>query len=96
MSKGTVYLIHFDHPLGNRANVRGQAQHHIGYTNNLEVRLAHYRTGGGAAIMRTLANRGIGWCVVRTWCGTRSYERQFKNRKNAPRLCPICQQDEQE
>lgn len=28
--------------------------------------------------------------VARTWRGDRNFERRLKNRKNAPRLCPIC------
>jgi hypothetical protein len=34
--------------------------------------------------------RGIGFQIVRTWPGSRSFERKLKNRKNARKLCPIC------
>jgi hypothetical protein len=34
--------------------------------------------------------RGITWQLVRTWEGGRKFERQLKNRKEAPRLCPVC------
>jgi predicted GIY-YIG superfamily endonuclease len=86
-----VYLIHFDAPLGNLANTRGQASHYIGYTGSLKRRLAEHRSGKGARIMAVLLEKGITWQLARTWSnGTRQIERQLKNRHNAPRLCPIC------
>ena len=75
---GTVYLIHFDAPLGNTSNPRGQAQHYIGYTDNLAERIETHRHGNGAAIMAAVRRAGIGWEVVRTWAGGRDLERQTK------------------
>ena len=88
---GTVYLIHFDRPLGNLDNPRGQAQHYLGYTEDLPARLEAHRSGNGARLMEVVAERGIGWQVVRTWAGDRGLERKLKDRHNAPRLCPVCQ-----
>ena len=93
---GTVYLIHFDAPLGNTSNPRGQAQHYIGYTDNLAERIETHRHGNGAAIMAAVRRAGIGWEVVRTWAGGRDLERQLKRRKKARCLCPICCQKEVE
>jgi hypothetical protein len=31
--------------------------------------------------------------VARTWQGDRKFERQLKNRKHTPRLCPVCAGD---
>jgi len=89
---GTVYLIHFDTPLGNTDNPRGQAQHYIGYTDNLAERIEAHRHGNGAAIMAAVCRAGIGWRVVRTWVGGRDLERRLKRRKKARCLCPICKE----
>jgi len=40
--------------------------------------------------------RGIGFVVAATWPGSRSFERQIKRRKNAPRYCPICRRARQQ
>lgn len=88
----TVYLIHFDRPIGNPANPRGQARHYIGCTCELDRRLQEHRSGNGSRIMQVVASLGIGWQVARLWENmTREDERRLKNRKNAPRqLCPLC------
>jgi hypothetical protein len=63
---GTVYLIHFDKPLGNLANTRGQAQHYLGYTDDLDARMEAHVSGNGARIMEVISNVGISWQLVRT------------------------------
>jgi predicted GIY-YIG superfamily endonuclease len=87
---GTVYLIHFDRPIGDLDNPHGQARHYLGYTDDLETRLEAHRQGNGARLMEVITERGIGWAVTRTWCGDRGLERRLKNRHNSPKLCPIC------
>ncbi len=87
------YLIHFDRPVGNPDNPRGQAQHYLGWTGkeSLSSRIARHRAGNGARLMAVVTQLGIHWEVVRTWPkATRGLERQLKNRHNAPRLCPVC------
>lgn len=86
----TVYLLHFSQPLGDPGNPRGQAQHYIGYADNLPQRLTTHRMGDGAAIMRACRERGIDFCLARTWPGGRQEERALKRRKKARQLCPIC------
>jgi predicted GIY-YIG superfamily endonuclease len=90
MSKGIIYLIHFDEPIGNRANARGQAQHYIGYALDLAERLQEHARGDGARIMAAVVSYGISWKVVRTWKGSRKEERKLKNCKQARKICPIC------
>ena len=85
-----VYLLHFDHKLGNLANRYAQAQHYIGTARDLDSRIAEHKAGSGAAITAAAVHRGIGFDVVRTWSGGRQLERKLKNRKEAPRLCPVC------
>jgi len=89
----TVYLIHFERPIGDLNNPRGQAQHYLGFTQDLEGRLQAHRTGNGSAIMAEVARQGIGWTLARTWEGGRDLERQLKNQHNSPRLCPICREE---
>jgi hypothetical protein len=84
------YLLHFDAPLGNLANPRGQAQHYLGYADRLDRRALQHLTGRGAKITQALVSRGIGFQIAQTWPGSRSFERTLKNRKNARKLCPIC------
>lgn len=79
-----VYLLHFDEKLADHA------QHYIGFTSNLSERLKRHARGQGAAIVRAAHDEGIKITLVATWTGNRSYERMLKNRKNARRLCPIC------
>lgn len=95
-SKGTVYLIHFDRPIGNPNNPRGQAQHYLGWTGNLTERMLAHVKGQGAAIMAFLSESKIGWQVVKTWKGGRHLERQLKNRKQASFFCPVCQRKKQD
>jgi putative endonuclease len=52
---GTIYLLHFDQPLGNLSNPRGQARHYLGYTEDLQARLEAHESGNGAAIMAAVA-----------------------------------------
>lgn len=88
----TVYLIHFSQPIGSPSNPKGKAQHYIGWTpdDNLDARLADHRAGRGAHITRAAVMAGIELILARTWPGSRKTERHIKSRKEAPRLCPIC------
>jgi len=89
----TVYLLHFEEPIGDLSNPRGQARHYLGFTNDLEQRLQAHRAGNGSAIMAAVAKVGVGWCLARTWAGDRNLERRLKNQHNGPRLCPLCQEE---
>ena len=81
---GTIYLLHFDRPYRH-------AQHYLGWTSNLEQRLAAHRNGkAGARLMEVIAEKGIGFQVARTWTGTRSDERRKKVSGHSVRSCPIC------
>ena len=86
-------MLHFDKPIGDLDNPRGQAQHYLGYTDDLAARLEAHRTGNGSAIMAAVARQGVGWRLVRTWEGDRNLERRLKNRHNGPKLCPVCQEE---
>lgn len=93
MAKYTVYILHFDKPItiGKRT-----FQHYIGYTNNLEKRIAAHRSGRGAMFVDLLQRHGGEFEVALTEeyderQDARKREVQIKKR-GAARLCPICQQ----
>ena len=90
-SPGTVYLLHFDRPIGS-TNPRGRAGHYIGWAALLEARITTHTLGNcnSAKIIRHLKQLGIGFTVARTWPGDRLLEKAMKARKCAPRLCPLC------
>jgi len=81
-----VYLLHFDAPISENHTT----QHYIGSTDNLTARVWDHKRGQGARLCEVAKERGIGFEVVRTWEGGRKEERQLKNQKQGPRLCPIC------
>jgi predicted GIY-YIG superfamily endonuclease len=83
---GIVYLLHFERPISDKHT----CQHYTGWALDLNARLTMHRAGQGARLTQIAVERGIGFEVVRTWPGSREFERYLKNRKDAPRLCPMC------
>jgi predicted GIY-YIG superfamily endonuclease len=79
----TVYLLHFSEPYKHAA-------HYLGFSDDLHSRLEAHAKGVGARLLEVIAGAGISFQLARTWQGTRKTERQLKNRKEAPALCPIC------
>ena len=57
---GIVYLIHFDRPYRH-------ARHYIGWTSDLDARLATHRSGCGSPLIRAAQEAGIRWQVARCW-----------------------------
>lgn len=89
----TVYLIHFDQPVG----VPGvhMAQHYLGCTSIYRTRMMLHHRGAGAALLRHLGNLGIHWKVVDRWefkdqQTAWAWERQLKRRHKSSEFCPIC------
>jgi predicted GIY-YIG superfamily endonuclease len=82
-TNGTVYLLHFDRPYKH-------ARHYIGWTDDLDARLAAHQTGQGARLLAVVHAAGIGWTLARTWDGGRIRERQIKRQGGASRCCPLC------
>ena len=82
-----VYLIHLDQPL----SPNSPSRNYIGYTRHLPSRMEAHFKGRGARFMQVARERNISWCVARIWPGDRVHERLLKRRKNAPKMCPICQ-----
>jgi hypothetical protein len=75
-----VYLLHFHRP----------CRHYLGWTADLDARLAEHAAGRGARLLAVIAEAGIGWDLPRIWPGTRTRERQLKTQGAAPRRCPLC------
>jgi len=82
-SPGTVYLLHFDRPYQH-------ARHYLGWTTDLDSRLAEHLAGRGARLLQVVHHAGIGWTLARTWTGPRGRERQLKRQGGASRRCPCC------
>lgn len=81
---GTIYLLHFDRPLKH-------AKHYLGWTRDLESRLADHRAGSGSRLLAACKREGIGFSLSRTWSPpNRHRERQIKNQGGLSRSCPMC------
>jgi predicted GIY-YIG superfamily endonuclease len=80
---GIVYLLHFDRPYKH-------ARHYMGWTNDLDARLARHSAGRGARLIEVVMDAGITWELARTWPGDRARERQLKAQGAATRCCPMC------
>ena len=80
-----VYLIHF-------SKAYKHARHYLGSAEDVNERLDLHRKGQGARLTQIAADAGITFEIVRTWNGSRKEERKLKNRHNAPKLCPVCNQ----
>ncbi len=79
--------LHFHEPI----SPNHTAQHYLGYADDIARRIETHRKGHGARLTQVAKERRIGFTVVRVWEGKgRDFERQLKNRKNTPKLCPIC------
>lgn len=87
-----VYLYHFDKPI----SPNHKCQHYLGYTKHKDTtkRMAEHKSGCGARLTQVANERGIDYTIVYTWKGDRKLERQLKNRKNSPKLCPVCNSKE--
>ena len=85
-TSGFVYLLHFSKPI----SPKHTTQHYIGWASDLATRIQSHRLGHGARLTAVAHERGIPFKVARVWLGGRGLERQLKNRKNGPRLCPLC------
>jgi predicted GIY-YIG superfamily endonuclease len=82
--RGTVYLIHFDTPYKH-------ARHYLGWTTDLNARIAAHANGSGANLMAVVNRAGITWRLARTWTdATRYRERRLKDQGGHSRKCPVC------
>ena len=83
MQTNWVYLVHLDTPIHH-------AGHYLGSAIDPYQRLDLHRAGQGERLLQVAVERGIEFKIVRLWEGGRQLERQLKNQKCAPTLCPLC------
>ena len=84
---GVIYLLHFERSYHH-------ARHYLGYTDDLEGRLAAHRAGRGSPLVAAAVRDGIDFVLAATWPGDRHQERRLHRYRNSPRrLCPICRAD---
>lgn len=91
----TVYLLHFDRPLGNSGTVKGWAGHYVGTAADLAARLAQHSDPRrcDVKLLQACHAQGITWELARTWPGGRGQERRIKNGHGGHRgRCPVCQE----
>jgi len=82
--RGTIYLLHFEPPLAH-------ARHYLGWTRDLDARLARHRPGRGSPLIAAAVAAGVRLELARTWGDVdRHFEERLKNRHETPRLCPLC------
>jgi hypothetical protein len=82
---GTVYILHLDPPYKHARHYTGHAE-----PGRLHARLAAHAAGTGARLMQVVKAAGGSFRLARTLPGSRTRERELKDRHEAPRLCPIC------
>jgi predicted GIY-YIG superfamily endonuclease len=80
---GTIYLLHFSEPYRH-------ARHYMGWTADLDARLAAHGAGNGARLITVINAAGISWALARTWQGPRARERRLKVQGGHARKCPLC------
>lgn len=79
-----VYLLHIE-------PAYKHARHYTGYALDIEPRVNAHLHGRGARLTEVATGAGCTLILARVWPdGDKKLERRIKNRKEAPRLCPIC------
>lgn len=86
---GDIYLFCFRNADGSKGKV-AHAGHYLGWSGDLPARTLAHEVGRGACMTKAAKSNGLSLVLVRQWIGTRSDERTLKNRKNGPKLCPLC------
>ena len=83
---GTAYLLHLNRPYKH-------ARHYIGWSTNLQGRLADHAAGRGAKLLQAARRQGITWRLARTWEDVpQARETQLTRQGGGKRLCPICKE----
>ena len=83
--KGDIYLLCFDREVGSGA------KHYLGWSSDVNKRLAAHTDGRGSKLMKLVRSLGVGWSHVRTWRGkTRHDEARMKRNGSLAQHCPRC------
>lgn len=86
---GEVYLFHFNAPLGNLSNPRAQARHYVGFSDDLDSRIAAHLAGKGAKIVAAALRQGLIFELYH-WPAPLASEKLIKRRKETHVFCPAC------
>lgn len=88
--KHGLYLLHFEPRYKHAA-------HYLGFSDDIQSRVASHRAGTARVrLTDAAASAGCMMFLVRTWPGTRTFERSLKGFRGArskasrARLCPAC------
>lgn len=83
----TIYVLHFTKPIDHR-------KHYVGYTTDLDRRLAQHRSGEGAklvgAVMRSGGNFVLALALKVPFTRAQSVERYIKTHGSGMHICPLC------
>lgn len=86
---GHVYLFHFNAPLGNLANPRAQANHYVGFCDDLDSRIAKQLSGKGAKLVAAAVKQGLVFELYH-WPAPLATEKLVKKTKKTALYCPAC------
>jgi transposase-like protein len=89
VGQGACYLLHFDQPVGRKAQ-----RHYVGFTTDIPRRLLQHRRGERVACRpaRLAARLGIAVRLAKTWFpGSLELEQKLKAAGDLEHLCRICQ-----
>jgi hypothetical protein len=86
---GHVYLFHFNAPLGNLANPRAQANHYVGFCDDLDTRIATQLAGRGAKLVAAAMKQGLIFELYH-WPSPLATEKLVKKTKKTSLYCPAC------
>jgi len=85
--KAWIYILHFGERLAH-------ALHYVGTTTELRDRLTAHANGQGSRLCGALADLNMHWCLSALFQvnakDARNFERQIKDRKHTPAICPLC------
>lgn len=82
----TMYLLHFDQPLGGK-------QHYLGSTfdGRLFQRMREHQRGHGGRFTRRFSQAGIGFTLAAAWTINRREDEAARKRTgHLARICPVC------
>src|SRR5262249_40381560 len=66
------------------------ARHYVGFTDNVDRRIARHLAGRGSPLVRAAVQAGCTVSLTLVVEGDRTDERRIKNRANGCEICPVC------
>ena len=88
-TEGYVYILHFDRKIGNMSNSRAQAQHYVGFSDDIEERLEKHFALRGAKIVADALKSGAR-ISTHVYPATLAVEKLVKATKKTSLYCPDC------